>query len=379
MKTVFRIHNAQERRQARLMADRLCHRSLLRLLVCASVLLNALTQVVPHAGSASWWLVPALLVPGIVLHLLLCLLLRGTGTRSLPECLGVLLGDVGRRICMLLLALMVLVDAAASLTSLVCLFTEGIDTEGTQITISLLTCAALLWCLDQNGLPRGMRLFRCLLLGMMALLALDLLSMAHWDHLYPVLGGGRASLVTAARAGMSLSWPLILLLGSSPVRENTPVQESTPIRQSTPVRAQGGHARELIAPLLLVVAANFALIAAVPHEVLMTCSALAESLVLPVQYLHPAAQTLGQCLLMLGLFLLVACQLHTLSELALVRGKVRKYLPHGLLLLLLGTQLIPTVKLWSVLSAVRVWFIVPAALLVLCLCLVRALMGRRHP
>lgn len=359
MKTVFRIHSARERRQARLMADRLCHRSLLRLLVCASMLLGAVTQVVPHAGSASWWLVPALMAPGIALHLLLCLLLRGTGTRSLPECLSVLLGDAGRRVCMLLLALMVLVDAAASLTALVCLFTEGIDTEGTQLTIALLTCAALLWCLDQNGLPRGMRLFRYPLLGMIALLGLDLLSMAHWDHLYPMLGGGRASLWTAARAGMSLSWPLILLLGSAPVREH------------------GTHARELMMPVLLVVAAVWGLIVAVPHEVLMTCSALAELLVLPVRYAHPAAQTLGQCLLMLGLFLLIACQLHTLSELSLAQGKVRKYLPHGLLLLLAGTQLIPTVRLWSALSAVRVWFIVPAAVLVLCLCLVGMLAGRR--
>lgn len=183
------VHNARERRQARLMAERLCRRSLLRLLVCASMLLSAFTRVIPQAGSASWWMLPLLLVPGALLHLLLCLVLRRSGTRSLPECATKLMGQIGGRILLDILALMTWVEAAASLTALVCFFTEGIDAEGTQITLAILTCAVLLWCLDQNGLPRGVRMLRYVLLGALAVVAVDLVSMAHIDGLYQI---GRA-------------------------------------------------------------------------------------------------------------------------------------------------------------------------------------------
>ena len=333
------IRTSRERREARLRAGRQCRRSLARLTVCVPVLLGVLGRVVPGAGCAAAWLTPLLLLPGAALTLLLCALMRRTGTRSLPDCASRLLGEGGGRALMALLGAMACAEGAASLTALIALFTGGIDTEGTQLTLAALSCGALLLCLHGDGLPRAVHLLRGVLLGVAALWAADTLTGAHLDGLWPPLGGGAAALRQAAQAGLGLSWPLTLLTVTAPVREKT------------------DHRRELPLPLVALVAAPVLLVLAVPHEVLTACASLPEALLLPVRWLHPAVRTLTLCLLMLGLFLSVAGLVHTASALSGLRGAAERWLARALLAALLLTQLVPAEILWSVFGVAQPWLL----------------------
>jgi len=359
MKVRSRIHNREERLQQRLMADRSCHRCLLRFLCVVSVLRSVLTLVVPVAGSASWWLVPALLIPGTVCFVVVSGCMRATKTTTLGECTGRLLGRWGSAVAGWMAALLLVVDGMTTMTTLVCFFVEGIHTVGTQVVMTLLTCAVLVWCLDQAGLPRGIWLLKWVMLAAAVIVGANLVGMAKMDHLYPWLGNGRWSVWEALKAGAGLSWPLVLLLTQPPVREGT------------------SHVRELPLPLLSMLAGTALLLAAFSNEALTSIGTLAQALTLPVMYLHPAVKMLMQCLLMLALFLLLAAQVHT--AFAQVKDALPRrwaYVPHAMVVVIGLTQLLPIKRLWSVLRIAQPWLLLPIVALTLVLA-VKTILWRR--
>lgn len=350
MKVRSKIHSRKERLEHRLRADRLCHRSLLRLLCVVSVLRTAVTVVLPVAGSAAWWVIPVLLLPGVVMTLLALVCVRKTQSQTLIQCVQRLLGSAGACIVSWTLIALLLVDGTATITTLVCFFTEGMNTVGTQITMTVLTCAVLLWCLDQNGLPRGVWLLKWVMLGAAVVVGADLLGKAKIDHLFPLFGNGTRSVLQAMHAGVSLSWPLILLLIEPPVNE------------------KASHAREFPMPLMLICLCILPLSLAFPNEVVTQVENLAQTMLLPVKFLHSSVKMLMQCLLMLTMFLLIAVQVHTASGLVIRAPKnIRRFLPHALVILIGVTQCFPIKRLWSVMNAMERWMLLPVVLIILAL------------
>lgn len=351
MKVRSKIHSRDERLQQRLLADRLCHRSLLRMLCVLSVLRTFVTVVLPLAGNAAWWLIVVLLLPGVIAVLLAEVCIRNTKCQTLQECVQSLMGKTGECVVSGLLSALLLIDGIATITTLVCFFTEGTNAEGTQITMTILTCAVLLWCLDQNGLPRGIWLLKWVMLGAGVIVGLDLLGKAQTDHLFPLLGNGTQSVMRAVGAGVSLSWPLLLLLTEPPVHKKS------------------SHIAELVPPLLLIALCVLLLALAFPGEVVARTDNLAQTLLLPIKYLHSAVKMLMQCLLMLTMFLLIAAQAHTASRMSvLVSERARHILPHVFVILIGLTQLLPIKRLWSVVCVVERWMLLPIGLIVLALC-----------
>ncbi|MGN0746297.1 MAG: hypothetical protein ACI4ML_06470, partial [Aristaeellaceae bacterium] len=150
------------------LGDRRARMHQVQLWCVVSLLRTALTGVIPLCGSAGWWLAPVCLAPGLMMYGLSCLAIRKTGASTLTEAARKALGRGGAVMLSMLLALLLMLDGAASMTALVTGFTEGIGTEGTQITMALLTLLALLFCLHRDGLPWGIHLMRWPMLALAA-------------------------------------------------------------------------------------------------------------------------------------------------------------------------------------------------------------------
>ena len=210
MRTTTLVHSPEERLRLRLMGDRRARMHQVQLWCAVSLLRTAITVVLPLCGSAGWWLAPVCLLPGLVMYGLACLALRRTGAATLTEAARCLLGRVGAILLSMLLALLFLMDGAASMTALVTGFTEGIGTEGTQITMALLTLLVMLFCLHRDGLAWGIHLMRWPMLALAAGAGAVMLTMARADGLHPVLGLGGGALTAAIRAGIAMGWPPVL-------------------------------------------------------------------------------------------------------------------------------------------------------------------------
>ena len=346
MRTTTLVHSPEERLRLRLMGDRRARMHQLQLWCAVSLLRTAVTQVLPLCGSAGWWLAPVCLLPGLALYGLACLILRRTGASALTEAARIALGRTGAILLSLLLCLLLLTDGAASMTALVTGFTEGIGTEGTQITMALLTLLAMLFCLHRDGLPRGIHLMRWPLLALAALAGGVMLTMARADGVHPALGPGADAVTSALRAGLAMGWPLTLL---------TTVEPDRP-----------GRLRPLLMPVLLLCAAALLICLVNPCEVLTRPAALAERLLLPAVHLPPALRTLTHSLGMLALFLAVATAAqgaagHLLSP----WGREVVWLPGALAAALAATQCLPISGLWRVLSALLIRLPAALALLIL--------------
>ena len=358
-KNAGKTQGAALRTQSRARAERISRRALVRLIACTSLLRTVLTGVLPLAGSASWWLVPALIAPGALLHLIFCILMRKMRAMTLTELALKALGRVGGWAVSYLFALTLALDGAMSLTALICLFTEGIGTAGTQMTVTLLTCGVLAACLHEDGLPRGVYLLRWCILFTLSVMAADLATKARLDGLFPIFGGGASAIRTAVRAGAGMSWPLLLLLTEPPVKENT------------------SHARELPGPVLLCLIFTWILTLAVPHTTLVTQTGLAQGLLIPVKELHPAVRTLALCVMMLTLFLLTAGEVRCAAQQALAPlPRPYPWLPYALTVLLALTQWLPTDALWQALRAAHGWLLMPFA--VLLVAVFAASLGRKE-
>lgn len=336
---------AKTRQEARSMAAYRCQRVMIQLLCAVSMLRTILTRIVPLAGSGAWWTALLCMLPGAAVYGVFLWGMRLTRVQTLMDLVRACLGRLGGWLLCLVLPLLLLLDGTASMTALITMFTEGLGTRGTQLTMALLTSGVLLTCLHREGLPRGVYLLRWVMIAAGVLMAAFSVQDVHADSLFPLLGSGTSSLRTALTAGVSLAWPLVLLLT---------VPSPQPCRRV-------GVALMVLLPVLAVV---LLLVLTVPHELLIRHHELAGSLLLPTTYALPAIRTLSQCLLMLVLFLAIgaAAQLAT-DQLCAPVASPPRWLPYVVLILLAATQVLDIRRLWSFLEQTGPLLLLPLAVL----------------
>lgn len=359
MRSMTYVNNASERLAARQLGELRAKRTFLQLIAAVSIVRTALTRVLPLAGCGAWWTTLGCMLPGLGVVLLLGAAMRLTRSQTLQELARCCLGRVGGWIVSGLLAALLLLDGAASFTALITLFTEGVGTRGTQLTLALLTGGALLCCLHREGLPRAAYLLRYVLLGAALIAAASGLTAIRVDGLFPMQGSGATSIAVALRSGAGMSWPLVLLLTIPPEDGRPRIADACPV---------------LLMPVLVLLA----LCLTVPHEVLMRHAGLADCLLLPARYAATAVRVLAQCLMMLSLFLTVAGSAQLATDFLLAPlGHTPAWLPYAVLILLTGTQALDTPRLWDMLGRASPWLLIPPALLAAC-CLPIALIRRKR-
>lgn len=358
MRTTSCARDAAQRQRLRRWSEMKARRAAIRLLCCVSILRTVWTRVTPLAGSASWWVTALCLVPGAVVCLSAMLAMRLTRTQTLTDCACRCFGRMGGAVVPVLLSLLLVHESLSSLTALITMFTEGIGTRGTQITLAALTGGVLLFCLSRQGLPRAVVLLRPVMTGAALLIAAVLLPKTHADGLHPLWGSGEDAIRSSLRAGVSMGWPLLLLL--TVPGENA----AEPGRAALPVPA-------IVVPTVLLQGL------VIPHELLIRRYDLAGVLLQLTQYAPTAVQTLHQCLLMLVLFLSVGISIMLLTEqICTPVGESPRWLPGLLLTAVTATQTIRTERLWRGLEAAGRWLLLPAALLCL-LCLMASVIRRK--
>lgn len=356
MRTITPVHNAAERLEMRVKGDRRARVCQVSLLCVMAILRTGLTEIVPLCGSAAWWVLALCLLPAAALYGLACLAMRKTGTETLTEATRALLGTAGVWVLSILWGVLLLLDGAAAMTALVTSFTEGIGTQGTQATMAGVTLLALLFCLHRDGLAWGIYFMRMALLAIAACLAVGLAGLAAPDHLHPLLGQGKASIIAAIRVSASVGWPLLLLADTAPPKPR--------------------RAGLLLPPTLLSVGGLLLVCLAFPCESLVQESTLAGRLLQPSLYLPQALRTLTHSLMMLLFFLAIA----TSSQLAANRfltpkGREIPWLAGVAAALIAGTQLMNIRALWRIVTLGLAWLPALLAILVLILAVWRK---KRH-
>lgn len=345
MRTIVKVHTPEEQLSMRLMGERRTSQCIIRLVAVTSMLRTLLTRVLPLAGSAGWWLTICCFVPGLAVYALLVLSMRITKTVVLPDMARTVWGPFGAWLLAGVLGALLLLDGVSSMTALVTLFTEGIGAQGTQFTLALLTGAVLCFCLHKEGLSRGVFFLRWLMLAALAVIALDWLSMAHLDGLFPVLGDGVPSLMAALRAGMSLAWPLALLLIAEPVHPGVRIRPVSPV-------------------LLLGFGVVLLTCLSLPHELLVTHHSLSGSMLEMTLHLHPAVRMLAICLLLLVLFLTLGGTAHLLTGCVTApMAQAPGWLPFVVVAIFVASQLLDTRTLWSLFGQWEPWLLTPLAAL----------------
>lgn len=336
MRTTTRVHTPEERRQMRLQGSRLARVCQVQLWCAVSMARTVVTEVLPLCGSAGWWVAPLCMMPGLAVYGLMAAVMRWKKQPTLLEGIRAATGKAGIWIVSALLGLLLLLDGAATMTALVTIFTEGIGTEGTQITMALLTLAALMGCMHQDGLAWGIWLIRRVLLGLSVAIAMMLLNMMRPDGIHPVMGQGSAAVAAAFKASMSLGWPLILLLT---------------------VEDDGrGRCLHPIPPVSVVVCVGVLLCLTYPCEVLVRTGGLAERMLLGAMHLQPALRTLVHALEMLVLLLGLASAVQLSAGQWLVpSGRELGWLPYAMAALLTATQGKDIHVLWEGLNFLLRW------------------------
>ena len=324
--------------------ERRVRTGMVRLLCAASMVRVALTRILPLCGAAAWWTALLCLLPGLLLTALLRLVMRLTRTATLPDAMRAALGRPGSVLLAVTLGGMLLVEGSAGMTALITLFTEGVGTEGTQLTLALLTAGMLLPCLHREGLARGIHLLRWPMLAVLIVLLGFALPQMRLDHLFPFQGDGLPSVRAALAAGAGMAWALALLLTVEPSGKSRAASFALPCAWSV--------------GLLLAVALG------IPHEVLAGARNLAECLLLPTRYAPSALRMLGQCLTMLALFLAVGASVQMgAAQLCAPWGNPPRWLPYVLAALLALTQAGNVSALWRLLCRAEPYLPVPLAAL----------------
>ncbi|MBE5803299.1 MAG: hypothetical protein E7316_02175 [Clostridiales bacterium] len=311
----------------RQLGERRAMRSQWRLLACVSILRTAVTRVLPLAGSAGWWVTMVCLLPGAILYSMACWGLKRSGRAMLS----------GGTVCFFASAAL-LIDGVSSMTALITLFTEGVGTQGTQLTLAAVAAGMLLFSLRREGLARGVYFLRLPLLALLALVAGGYLVKAELDHLFPVLGSGVPGVWAALRAGVGMGWVFLLPLLEQPVAARR-ISETWP-------------------PALLCVGALLCLNLVIPHEQLTLGATLGDTIVQTVAHLGPMLRLVCVCLWMGTLFLALgsACSLSAAYILA-PTGRSCVWLPGVFAVGLAATQALPLRSLWQTLGAVEPWLL----------------------
>ncbi len=320
--------------------------TMLRLVCAVSIWRTAMTQVLPLCGAAAWWVTLICLLPGFAVAALLRLAMHLTCTSTLTEAVRACLGQVGAWAVSVALAVLLLVEGLSGLTVLITLFTEGVGTRGTAFTLALLTGGALLLSLHRDGLPRAVHFLRWPMAVSAVIVAACLLPQTRIDYLFPLHGAGEADVLTALKAGLSLAWPVTLLL--------------------TAPAAKQGRLRGVVLPAFAAVAVLLILALILPQELLAGTKGLAKLLLLPTKYATNALRVLYLSLLMLGTFLSIAASVRLATETfcAPLKGSPN-WMPHGILIVLILTQAGDTARLWRWLEMLQPWLLVPLATLAL--------------
>lgn len=339
------VTDEAQRLRVRLQGETRARRALAQLVSAVAILRTGLTAITPLAGGAAWWVTLLCLLPGIAVYAALALLMA----RRRVSCLQSLIGAcLGRRMCGAIAVLggvLLTLEAVTTLTALIALFTRGIGTRGTQLTLALLTGGALLLSLHREGLPRAVYLLRrglalaALLAGVLCLRGLRA------DALFPLTGGGMPSLRAAFTAGWGLGWPLLLLL--------TVPEDGPRARLSAMTRV-----------LLAVLCGMLLLCLSAPHELLTRFTTLADCLLLPAYFASPAVRMLTRCLLMLAFFLAIAGSVQLAAEGFLSPTPSRSGAKAPMYLLagaIVATQALDAGWLWQGLTAVQRWLLLPGA------------------
>lgn len=322
----------------RQLGERRALRTQWRLLACASILRTVVTRILPLAGASAWWVTLLCLLPGYLLYALGCLGLRLTKTAALPDCARVLMGQAGVWLVYGLAAAALLVEGASSMTALITLFTEGIGTQGTQTTLAAVAAILLLFCLNKEGLARGIYFLRLPLAVMLMAVLAGLGSIARLDHAFPLLGGGVSSVRAAVGSGAGMGWVFLLPLLQEPASQR--------------------RIAEPLPPMLLCTACVALLNLALPHEVFTANAALADSLVLTVAFVGPFLRLIAICLWMAALFLSIASAASLGAQYALApAGRELVWLPGAAAVCFAAAQWLGARELWKGLGAVEPWLL----------------------
>lgn len=343
--------------RSRLDGERIARMTLIRLLCAISVWRTAVTRILPLCGAATWWTALLCLLPGAVTALLLRIVMHLTRTDTLAEAIRACLGQNGAWLSAVALAVPLLTEGIAGTTALITLFTEGIGTRGTQLTLAILTGVLLLASLHREGLPRASFLLRWGMCAGGLLAAAYLLTDAKPDALFPLYGNGLSSSIAALKQGMSLAWPVTLLLTVEPCTGQ-------------------GRLRSGIVPVFCAVSALLLLTLSIPHERLILSGGLAESLLLTVRYMPNALRVIIQNLLMLTMFLSIAAAARlAASAVCMPMRKTPEWLPYTIIAVLTLTQAADVSRLWRRLGLIEPWLLAPLLFLA-GICLMIALFRR---
>lgn len=327
--------------------ERRARGALLRLLCAVSVWRTVMTRVLPIAGAAAWWTALLCLLPGFLAAALLRFIMFLTETDTLAEAMRACLGRAGAVLLSAVMTALLLVEGVSSVTALITLFTQGVGTRGTQLTLALLTGVVLLFSLHREGLARGAYFLRWGMAAAAIVPAVFLLSDARVDHLFPLYGDGVPSVLEALRAGGSLAWPVALLLTAEPASGQ-------------------GRLRSAILPVFSAVGAVLLLTLAVPHELLIRQDGLAALLLLPIRYVPNAVRVLGLSVMLLVFFLGIGASVQLASlHLSMPMKRNQAWLPYGVLAAMFLTQAADPALLWAALGCIEPWLLAPLAALVL--------------
>ena len=344
---------------ARLEGERRARSTLVRFLCAVSIWRTAMTRVLPLCGASAWWVTLVCLLPGFAVAALLRGVMALTRTATWAEAVRACLGKVGAAATSLVLALLLLTEGVSSITALITLFTEGVGTRGTQLTLAALTGGVLAFALHREGLSRAAHLLRWGMAGAAVVIAACMMSDVHLDGLFPLRGDGEAAILAALKAGMSLAWPLALLLTVEPTRH--------------------GRLRSGVLPAFAAPAALLLLALTIPHELLLCQTGLADLLLLPTRYAPNALRVLFVCLVVLAFFLAIGASAQMAAEsLGLLHGRVPCWLPYAVLAGMFLTQAGDVSALWAWLGRVEPWLLAPLLLLGI-VCLPIAAIRRRTP
>lgn len=342
---------------ARIVGENRARLALIRLLCAVSVWRTVMTRLLPLCGASAWWTALICLLPGMAVAVLLRLVMEFTRSETLPEAIRATLGRPGAWALELALTLPLLADGLSSITALLTLFTQGVGTRGTQLTLAALTGVMLLFSLHREGLARAVYLLRWVLLAAGSIMAIFALGDARADNLFPLYGEGGTSILAAFRAGLSLAWPLALLLTVPPVSGQ-------------------GRLRGSLLAVFGAVATILLLTLTIPHELLIRQDGLASLLLLSARYASNALRLMTLSAMMLLFFLAIGASAQLATEhLCSPMKRMPGWLPHAVLVAMLLTQAVEPSLLWAWLGCIEPWLLTPLAVLTL-LALPMALLRR---
>ena len=332
--------------------------TLLRLICAVSIWRIAMTRVLPLCGTSAWWVILMCLLPGFAVAVLLRLVMHLTRTDTLTEAVRACLGQVGVWAVSAVLAVLLLTEGLSGLTALITLFTQGVGTRGTAFTLALLTGGALLLSLHREGLARAAYFLRWGMVVAAVLIAVCLVPDVRLDHLFPLHGEGDAAILAPLKAGVSLAWPVVLLLTMQPTRM--------------------GRLRSAVLPAFAAVAALLVLTLTIPQELISQRTTLAALLLLPAKYAPNALRILYLCLLMLTIFMSIGASVQLAAEHLCAPLKRRAaWIPHVLLIGVILTQTCGASDLWDAIGRVHPWLLVPLMAIALS-CLPIAFVWRKN-